>query len=366
LVPVHPWQLSSLRAIGLQGAIRRGEILFLGSAGAYYQATQSVRTLLNVSRPEGANVKLPLDVVCTSLRRNFEKHFVCTAPALSEWLASLVEADSFLRARDSVVLLKEYAALLYAPEHGQDASAEDIQQSEALEGMLGAIYRESVLAKLRPGETAVPFTALMLVEADRRPFIADWVDAYGAQNWLTQLVEIAVIPIWHMLVHHGVALEAHPQNLILLHRDGWPERLALRDFHDATEYVDDYLAQPERRPHFELIDPFFATVADDEGYRMGSVEDLRELFMDTVYVFNLADLAFLLERFYGLQESEFWRLVRERLAAYEQSGVTASPRIARVGSDSPDIAVESLLKKKLLGGGSFDYYEHRVVNSLRG
>src|SRR5690606_29756599 len=112
---------------------------------------------------------------------------------------------------------------------------------------------------------------------------------YGAQRWVDRLLDVMLVPLWHVLVHHGVAFESHAQNLILIHRDGWPMKVALRDFHDTTEFVQDFLRSPERLPDLARIDPHFATVADDDGYRMASVEDLRELFMDTVYVFNLAD-----------------------------------------------------------------------------
>jgi siderophore synthetase component len=354
LVPVHPWQLRALGKHGLERAVEQRAVMPLGVAGDRYQATQSVRTLVNVSHPEKANVKLPLDIVSTSSRRNFQQHFVCTAPALSDWLASMVERDAFLRAEQSLLLLKEYAAVVYETD------------VEALSGQLGAIYRESVCSKLGDGEAAVPFTALTVVESDGRPFIADWVEQYGVSGWAERLLEVMLIPLWHMLVHHGVAFEAHAQNLVLLHRDGWPQKIALRDFHQETEYVADYLRDPTAVPDFAQIDPYFSTVPDDDGYRMASTEALRELFMDCVYIFNLADLSFLLARFYGLAELDFWSLVRTLLSNYEHSGITASSRISRIASSSREIVVESLLKKKIMNGGVLDFFEHRVRNTLHG
>jgi siderophore synthetase component len=352
LVPVHPWQLEALRSASLERAFDAHEILLLGSAGDRYHATQSLRTLVNASHPEKANVKLPLDIVCTSTRRNLEGHFVCTAPALSAWLVSLVASDPFLQARQHLVLLREYAGVVYETEPG------------CPDGRLGALYRESVCDKLELGEAAVPFTALALVESDGRPFIAEWLAAYDADAWVERLVEVVVVPIWHMLVHHGVAFEAHAQNLILVHRDGWPMKVVLRDFHEETEFVSDYLRAPEQLPAFEQIDPFFASVPDDDGYRMASTDALCELFMDTVYVYNLADLSFLLERFFGFDEATFWRVVRKQLQVYAQLGVTEPSRIDRIASDGPEIAVESLLKKKILDGARLDFFEHRIRNPL--
>jgi len=357
LVPIHPWQLRSICARALEASIAVGDIVSLGTAGDLYRATQSLRTLVNVSHPEKANVKLPLDIVCTSSRRNLRPHFVCTAPTLSKWLVSLVAEDPFLQARKHLDLLSEYAGFFYE-------QSSDEGEATAAQGLIGAIYRESVVGRLAPGEGAVPFTALTVVESDGRPFIADWVDVHGIELWIDRLLEVVLIPIWHMLVHHGIAFEAHPQNLVLVHRGGWPERIVLRDFHEATEFVPDYLGRPELAPDFSRVDPFFATIPDNEGYVMASTEALRQLFMDTVYVFNLADVAFLAERFFGFPEPRFWNLVQRNLRAYAESGVTEPSRIAQVACDEPEIIVESLLTKTIHHGGVLDYFEHTIKNSL--
>jgi 3,4-dihydroxybenzoyl-citryl-spermidine/N-citryl-spermidine--spermidine ligase len=364
LVPAHPWQLSSLREGVLSKPIADGTIVALGGAGDAYHASQSLRTLVNATHPTKANVKLPLNIVCTSALRNLEPHFVCTAPVLSDWLVSLVEHDVFLQANQHLMLLREYAGIAFEPCVPTSASEEERLEAEALEGLVGAIYRESVNGKLRSGQAAVPFTALMLVECDGRPFIADWVDAYGVERWVNRLLEVMLIPLWHMLVHHGVAFEAHAQNLILVHTGGWPEKIVLRDFHEDTEFVTDYLSKPELAPDFARVDSFFADIPDDDGYRMASTDALRELFMDCVYVYNLADLSFLLARFHGFPEERLWSLVRAQLDAYASSGVTDRSRIERIASTEPEIIVESLLTKKIMDGGVLDYFEHSIRNTL--
>jgi 3,4-dihydroxybenzoyl-citryl-spermidine/N-citryl-spermidine--spermidine ligase len=277
----------------------------------------------------------------------------------------LVNADPFLQTNQHLLLLQEYAGLLYEPEAESGASEERRQQVEDIQGLLGTIYRESINSKLQPGESAVPFTAMMLLESDNRPFIDGWLTTYGTEQWVNRLIDVMLIPIWHMLVHHGIAFEAHAQNLVLVHTQGWPEKIVLRDFHEDTEFVPNYLAFPEQVPDFALVDPFFETIPDDDGYRMASTDALRELFMDTVYVYNLADLSFLLERFCSFSEDRFWGAVRKHLLAYAQSGVTPQARIDRLASESAKIIVESLLKKKILDGGVLDYFEHTIENTLR-
>lgn len=351
LVPAHPWQAKDLRARGFGNALDSGTLIPLGAAGDFYQATQSLRTVVNVTNPGKANIKMPLDIVCTSSRRNLEPHFVCTAPLLSKWLLSLVTEDAFLRDGNRLQLLSEYAAVSH-------------EMDEDTAGLLGVIFRESIVGRLAEGETAIPFTALTLIESDGRPFIADWLEEYGAGCWAEQLIETVVIPIWHMLVHHGIAFEAHAQNLILVHENGWPKRVVLRDFHEDTEFVPEFLGRPETEPDFASVDPFFETIPPDDGYRMAQIESLRQLYVDTVYVFNLADVSFLLERFHGLSEATFWQIVRKRLDAYAATGVTDAARIAALDAETPAIIVESLLTKTIHRGGTLDYYEHEVSNIL--
>lgn len=353
LIPVHPWQYANLLPLGLESLMVKKEVLLLGSAGDFYHASQSLRTLVNVTDPRKANVKMPLNVVCTSSHRNLQSHFVHTAPVISNWIQNLVADDEYLQSHNNALFLSEYAGLLYEP-----------TEEKGLQGCLGVIFRESVIDKLEPDQSALPFSALMLVEADGKPFIDNWVEQYGVSTWVSQLLTTMLLPIWHMLVHQGVAFEAHSQNLLLIHRNGWPEKIVLRDFHEDTEYVSEFLRDPSNEPNLAAVDTYFSNIDLNEGFAMEDIEALRELFMDTVYVFNLADIGFLLERFYGFSDESFWQLVKQQLTTYADAGFTSKRRLKRVGAEHSHIVVESLLKKKIMGGGVLDYYEHTVRNRL--
>ena len=353
LLPVHPWQAKGLKNRGFEELLNTNDLITLGSAGDFYQASQSLRTLFNVTHPEKPNIKLPLDIVCTSSRRNLVPHFVCSAPLLSKWLVSLVSDDPFLQNGDRLQILSEYAAVSH-----------DSDDHKVTAGLLGVLFRECMVGRLKNGEMAIPFTALSLVESDGQPFIAGWIKEYGIEPWVEHLVDVVVIPLWHMLVHHGIAFEAHAQNLILVHENGWPKRIVLRDFHDDTEWVSDFLGRPEMEPDFSSVDPFFQSVPYDDGYCMEEIESLRQLYVDTLYVFNLAEVSFLLSRFHDFSEEKFWAMVRTQLDAYAASGVTDVSRIEKLKSDTPTMIVESLLTKTIYRGQRLDYYEHEVSNPL--
>ncbi|WP_444997301.1 IucA/IucC family protein [Aliikangiella sp. IMCC44359] len=354
LMPIHPWQWKNLQN-KLAPALASQQLFYLGAAGDQYQSSISVRTLLNVTHPEKANIKLPLNIIITSSLRTIESHSFCTAPVLSNWLQQLVESDKYLQ--NKVALLTEYAGI--RPTNDDAKSQPWINE---IDGQLGVIFRQSII-NYCDEKSALPFVALTVIEQDNKPFIAPWVTQYGCQSWLKQLLETVIIPIWHLLVHHGIALEAHGQNILLQHKQGWPEKIILRDFHESLEYVHDYLAQPELAPIFSELEDDYNFAKPNQYYWMTSVEALRELLVDTLFVFNLADLAVLLEKHYQYPEESFWQLVYQCFKDYQNTGITSQQRITEMNIFQPYIKTESLLDKKFRGNRETEFH-HQIENPL--
>ncbi|MDR6772780.1 IucA/IucC family protein [Azospirillum sp. BE72] len=338
LLPLHPWQWWDLRegegAPWLRPWLADGRAVCLGPLGDHYRASQSVRTVMNADDPRKADVKLALNIVNTASRRIIAPHSVCTGPAISEWLGAVVAGDADFRDRYPLTLLPEYAGII-ADRHGP------------LAGQMAALWRRSVQSTLGEGESAIPFNMLMVTEADGSAFAAPWIERYGLLPWLDRMLEVAVLPVWHLLVRHGIAVEAHGQNMVLVHRDGWPVRLILRDFHDSVEYAPDFVADPALLPDFPNLHPAYRDAPPDRYYWAGGVDALRELAMDTLFVFNLTDVSDLLALKHGLPEPEFWRRVHDLLEAHaRRHGLEERHR--RVGHAAPEILTESLLRGKLL------------------
>jgi siderophore synthetase component len=280
---------------------------------------------------------------------------VHAAPAISGWLQKLVSSDPFFDEVADAVVLAERASAAYAP---------NVAEAAALESNLAVIWREPIARHLRPGESALPFNALFAIEPDERPHIEPWLASHGLVPWLTQLLRVSLLPLWRLLVHHGIALEAHAQNLILLHRDGMPARVALRDFHDSLEYVPRFLARPDLVPDFSLLDPRFDDAPRGRYYAMTSERELFELFADTVLIFNLAELSWMLERRCSFPESDFWRLARAVLAEYRCSRWHEPLREAHLPARAPLLRSESLFKTRLRAA-SEKLLQHIVPNALR-
>jgi 3,4-dihydroxybenzoyl-citryl-spermidine/N-citryl-spermidine--spermidine ligase len=346
LVPVHPWQWRHLKNGLLADWLADERIVSLGEHGDAYRATQSIRTLVNHADPARAHVKLPLDIVNTSSLRVLEPHSIVTAPHLSAWLARLVSGDATFAERYPLTILQEYAGIRVDP-HG------------TLDGKLGLMLRES--PKVEVGEQAVPFNALMMIEADGKPFIAPWIERHGLIPWLVRMLDVVILPVWHLMVHHGVALEAHGQNMILVLRNGWPERLILRDFHESVEFCPALLRHPEDLPDFVAIDPVYAGAPSDAYYWTDHPNELRELVMDCLFIYCLTEVSLLIETAYGVPEQAFWDLVTECLDTYGAAYPDAA-RLALFAHDHPEISTESLLSRKLFRDRSL--FRHRVPNPL--
>lgn len=351
-LPVHPWQWRTMKQ-ELAELIEQKDFIPLNVKGDYYRATQSVRTLWNSSHPQKAQLKCSMNMVNTSSLRKLHAHAVCAAPHISAWLKQVLQSDAYLQ--KTVIVLEEYAGIIFEPHATKHCSK--------LEGQLGTIWRESVRLYMKEEEEAVPFTVLMMMELDGRPFIDDWLCRYGTEAWIKRLIEVSVIPVWHLLVAHGIAVEAHAQNMILLHENGWPTRVVLRDFHDSIEYAEEFIADRNLIPDFGMIHDRFKDAPADHYYWMSSIEALRELAMDTLFVFHLSELSNLLEEQYGYEEIRFWNQIKDGIQKHFERFPSFRVRNEQLQHTSTPIYVESLLKKKLQNQEEGNF-RHIVNNAL--
>ena len=333
LLPVHPWQWHRHGRDLLAPAAALGDLHHLGQIGEAYRAGQSLRTLFNQERPGAPHLKLPLDVVNTSVPRVLEPHWTLAAPALSRWFDKLVSDDPWLGENRRLVVLEETGAAIF------DRNGSGAEQ-------IGFIWRENPEKAVEDGESAVPLNALMTIEKDGEPFIQPWIERYGVRAYADRLIEVVVLPLLHLLAAHGVAAEAHGQNVVLVHRDGWPVRIAIRDFSDNLEWVPDFLQNVPPLPDFEAIDRTFADPAPNRFFWMETLEDLRWLFMDAVLIFSISEISFLMERRYGLSERVFFERMASRLCEHV-SAFGLEDRFRRLGLDQVRIVTDSLLTKKL-------------------
>jgi siderophore synthetase component len=326
-VPVHPWQWERQALPAVIEELRNKRIVVLGSSEDSYRAQQSIRTLYNASQPRKSCLKLSLHIRNTSSMRGLTPHSVACAARVSAWLHQVVATDDYLMQQSRLVILSEHTGLSY--------------------GVIGCIWRESIHLYLEQGEGAVPMNALTSLEADGRPVIDRWIERQGLEYWLHSLLQVTMLPVIHLLVGHGLALEAHAQNMVLIHQDGVPSRVALKDFHEGVEYFPDYLANPELLPDFASLHPFYDTAIPNRGYEMDSLQLVRELTTDCLFFMNLGELAMFLADRYKYDEPSFWMLVRHVIEEHFDRFPQLQMRFQQIDLFTPTCRIEQLTRRRL-------------------
>ncbi|MCH7230779.1 hypothetical protein L0U85_07935 [Glycomyces sp. L485] len=340
LLPVHPWQWREQTALAWADRLRRKEIVFLGEDRHTFSAQQSIRTLSCRDVPERPYLKLSLSIVNTSTSRILAPHTVGNAPVVSDWLGGMVARDAFLRDECRVIVLREVMGTAVAP-----PPASDLVRSDTY-GTLACIWRESLHPFLQPGERAVPFTGLTARELDGTPMIESWVRQQGVRSWLRHLVRVSVLPLLHLLFRHGIALESHAQNMVLVHENGLPRRIALKDFHDGVRFSRAHLAEPDACP--KLAAPPSHHVNANSFLETDDLDQVVDFLLDAFFFINIGELGLFLADAYELDEQDFWTVVRDEIRAYQKRFPELAERFGRFDVFKPKIEVEKLTTRRLL------------------
>lgn len=333
-LPVHPWQWDEVVVPGYHQALARGELLAVGLLTDQYLPQQSIRTLSNQSDRNRLSLKLSMNLVNTSTSRVLAPHTVQNAALISDWLHELVERTGWQSPMARPVLLREVAGVSFTP----------LAPAQGQYGALSCIWRESVHSHLRPGERAVPMTAIMHIDIDGKPFINPWVRRHGPEQWLTRLVERAYLPVLHLLWEHGVALESHAQNMVLLVEEGLPARVALKDFHDGVRFSKTLLSGPA--PALTAPPPEHAQINPNSFLETGSADELRDFTFDALFFVNLAELAWLFLRHYGIPEERFWQITHEVLQAHQKRHPQSAARFSLFDCFADEVGIELLASRR--------------------
>ncbi|WP_082350595.1 IucA/IucC family protein [Paenibacillus xylanivorans] len=356
LMPVHPWQWRTTVSSVLAEDIRNGSIVPLGSSEDRYTAQQSIRTLANRSRPHLPYLKLSLSMINTSTGRVIAPHTVENAPRITDWLQGIHKQDPYLRDELRVILLGEIAGVAY----------DNHQIPDALKplsyGVLSCIWRESVHSRLEQGESAIPFNALATLDHAGHPAIDPWVKKLGAEEWLSELLLTSVRPLIHWLFAHGIALESHAQNMLLIHREGKPFRIALKDFHDGIRFTRDALSDPQLCPALVEVTEYHRRVNRNSFLETEEPAEVRDFIHDAFFFINLGELALFMQEHYQITEQYFWNIVRKIITDYQQRFPEFQARYELYSLFDPEIGVEQLTKRRLFPDDELRI--HQVPNPL--
>jgi siderophore synthetase component len=176
--------------------------------------------------------------------------------------------------------------------------------------LLGAIWREPLAPLLEPGERARTLAALLRTDPDGRALTAELVARSGLEPraWLRRLFEAMLPPLLHFLYRYGLVFSPHGENAIVVFDEREvPVRLAVKDF------VDDVNISAKPLPELESMPPEVAAVLLRER-----PDHLCQFIHSGLFVGVYRYLAPLAEAQLGVDEADFWGLVRETVLAEQR------------------------------------------------
>ncbi|MFJ5719889.1 IucA/IucC family protein [Streptomyces sp. NPDC093149] len=301
LIPVHPWQWWNKLAVTFAGELAQRHLVCLGEGEDTYLAQQSIRTFFNTSAPERHYVKTALSVLNMGFMRGLSAAYMEATPAINDWLAELIERDELLRgARFSII--RERAAVGY---HHRTYEAATTKGSPYLK-MLAALWRESPVPGLAPGERVATMASLLHTDHEGRSVAAALIAESGLAPavWLRHYLDAYLVPVLHSFYAYDLVFMPHGENVILVVEDGVVRRTVFKDIAEEIAVMDPDAVLP---PRVERI-------------RVEVPEDMKLLSV-------LTDVFDCFLRFLGaglasedvLDEETFWRTVAECVGGYQES-----------------------------------------------
>lgn len=363
-IPVHPWQFERTIPDFYVDEIRRRTIVPLPEAILPTAALMAVRSLAPIG--DGSrhrhHLKTAVNVQMTGAVRTVSPQAAANGPMLASVLTELQLRER--RFDDRLVVLLEDVGVCFDPQ-GHDLSEERRAQ---LGKNLAAVLRENSEAYVRPGEIAMPASAL-LAESPLRggPIVAESVARYArrlrcAPNaavvaMLKDYAAVTVPGILTLMTRYGVGLEAHLQNCVLVFRDGWPVRMLVRDM-GGVRILPSRL---ERHGVAVRLLPGSATLALDD-------DDLRHKVGYAFLQNHWGELIACLVRNYDVAERDCWQPLAEACKAEfrrlaDDPFTTADARADAADFFRSHLALKALTTMRLLGDVT-KYSFSEVANPL--
>ncbi|NEE21293.1 IucA/IucC family siderophore biosynthesis protein, partial [Streptomyces sp. SID7499] len=235
LLPVHPWQWWNKLAVTFAGELAERHLVVLGEGEDGYLAQQSIRTFFNTDHPEKHYVKTALSVLNMGFMRGLSAAYMEATPAINDWLAGLIERDDLLRgARFSII--RERAAIGY---HHRSYEAATVKGSPYRK-MLAALWRESPVPGLQPGERVATMASLLHTDHEGGSVAGALIAESGLdpQVWLRHYLDAYLVPVLHSFYAYDLVYMPHGENVILVVEDGVVTRTIFKDIAEEIAVMD--------------------------------------------------------------------------------------------------------------------------------
>lgn len=312
LLPTHPWQWQNKISVTFAAEVAQRHLVYLGTSQDSYRAQQSIRTFFNQDHPEKHYVKTALSVLNMGFVRGLSARYMRVTPAINDWLRELLDGDEVL-ARHGFGILREHAAIGYHHRHFEEAASKNSSYLK----MLAALWRESPLPALAPGQRLATMASLLHAEPEGPSFVGALIRESGlpAERWLRRYVDAYLVPLVHCAYAHDLMFMPHGENVILVLENGVPVRILMKDLAEEIALLNEDAEVPR-----DVERVRFPTPRED----IWPLTVFTDVF-DCVFRF----LNSILVNDGLLDEETFWRTVAEAVLDYQASAPELAEKFRR-------------------------------------
>jgi siderophore synthetase component len=331
-MPAHPWQWFNKLSIAFAGYVAQRKIVCLDYGDDRYIAQQSIRTFFNTSDRSKRYVKTSLSILNMGFMRGLSPYYMSGTPAINEFIKRLVSEDEFLRA-NGFTILQEVASMGFRNHYYEAAIPVDTPYKK----MFSALWRESPLSLLQPGERLMTMAALLHVDKDGHALLPELIrlSGLGATAWLGRYLQAYLTPLLHCFYAHDLTFMPHGENLILVLSGHVPVRAIMKDIAEECAILD--LAAKTRLP--ERVDRIAVDVPDHFK--------LLGIFID-VFDGVLRHVNQVLVENGCCTQDEFWRAVADCVHDYQDAHPERADKYAHYDMFVPEF-LHSCLNRLQLG-----------------
>lgn len=352
-LPVHPWQWENTLVHTFFEEITTQKIVYLGHGTDSYIAQQSLRTLTNLQHPEKPYIKLSMSLTNTSSSRILASHAAMNGPLITDWLQSLIEKSEIAQSLDFAILREVHATAV-------DFIKLPAAHAKQAYGKIGSLWRESIHRYLKPGEDAIPLNGISHVQKDGQLLIQPWLDEHGTEAWIEQFLSVVIQPILFLLHAEGIGSESHGQNMILVHQNGWPTRIILKDFHDGVRFSPKHLTHRDAYPDLHALPAEHAKANRMSFILTDDLNAVRDFSCACLFFVALSDIAMTLQQKIEFSEQKFWQKAADIIHHFQQRYPEHQSRYEKLDVFAAQFCIESLTKRRLFGDGEVQL---RLVNN---
>ena len=315
LIPVHAWQWHQWLVPTYANEIVDEKIVELEVGHDDYVPMQSIRTLCNTSNIQRHYIKLPVSIFNTAVFRGLPSKRNLAAPAVTAWLKDILKNDADLQ-KSSVIFLGEVATLTIQQPCYDQIDGAPYQFKE----LFGCLWRESVDPFIKKNQKVLSQAALLHRDINGLSILNVLIQASGLSPlaWLKKFAEVSVTPLLICLYKYGLAFSPHGENTMLVHENGVPQAMVLKDFIDDANLVDEDFPELDSLP--------------EEGkilLRHCALELSHFIFTGLFMVHYRYICNVFLEDFPQHSEYDFWQTISSVIADFHTSHPELSDRIEK-------------------------------------